>query len=66
RNNLGIALIEAGRLREAVAQLEICLVIRRELGDLGRVSATLNNLGIARKRPGSTARSRAQNRAWRT
>jgi tetratricopeptide (TPR) repeat protein len=57
RNNLGIALSEAGRMPEAIAQLEICLAIRRSLGDLTRASATLNNLGIAAMESGQPERA---------
>lgn len=57
RNNLGIALSEAGRLPEALAELESCLAIRRSLGDLTRASGTLNNLGITAMESGQPERA---------
>ena len=47
RNNLSIALIEAGRHQEALEHLEACVSIRLALADELGAAAALNNMGAA-------------------
>jgi DNA-binding SARP family transcriptional activator/tetratricopeptide (TPR) repeat protein len=47
RNNLAIALLEAGRHQDAIEHLNACLSIRSSHGDQAGIAVALNNLGVA-------------------
>jgi tetratricopeptide (TPR) repeat protein len=57
RNNLAIALIEAGRPEDAIEHLDACLSIRSSRGDEAGTAAVLNNLGIASMEAGLPAKA---------
>ncbi|HEX4087283.1 MAG TPA: BTAD domain-containing putative transcriptional regulator [Trebonia sp.] len=51
-NNLAVALLEAGRFREAIEHLSASLTIRTSLDDQAGAATALNNLGIAAMQAG--------------